>query len=464
MKSRLVRFKEGDVIFKAGETSRNMYIIRTGSVKVLIEKEKKLIPLIELGKGQYVGEMSFLTGVKRSATVIAETGVLATEVPPDVLEDENLGLSSWAVSIARVIVQRIRATTELLGDYLLSSENPDTHSGRRAEDLRSLVISTHKNGNPGRLYLKGQFSEASIEIVKARLRELKLKNISPLVLDFSDVIDIDQAGINYIFGLTQSSDVAAKKIQIENMQLIRDKVLSIKGLQNILATTHVPLKHVEKDELLIRQGEIENVMYVVKNGTFSISRHAASGNINLAKAEPGDVIGEMSLVKEGSRSADVRADKPCVVHVIDVREFYNNVYNVPSWFMELIQGLVQRLRNTNEMIEQFSIDQEKIEPEKKWDTPFGIVLDAARPGKFVISGAMNLPNLQYLVQILKLEMKKKTPLIILDMSRITSMEKECTAALLSIYTRLKARDVEVRIRGPKKDLLFLFKHQSSDED
>lgn len=464
MKSRLVRFNEGDIIFRAGETSRNMYIIRTGTVKVLIEKNKKLIPLIELGKGQYVGEMSFLTGVKRSATVIAGTAVLVTEVPPEVLDDENLGLSSWAVSIARVLVRRIRATTELLGDYLISSEHLDPQSGRRAEDLRELEIKTLGKAKPGRLYLRGQFSESSIEILKNKIRELKLKKISPLVLDFSDVMDIDQAGINYIYGLTQSTELADDKIQIENMQLIRDKVLTIKGLQNILATTHVPLKHVEKDELLIKQGSIENVMYVVKNGSFTISRHTDSGDISLAQAEPGDVIGEMSLIKEGTRSADVKAAKPGVVHVIDVREFYNNIYNVPSWFMDLIQGLVVRLRNTNEMIEQISLEQEKTEADRKWDSPFGIVLDAARPGKFIISGSMNLPNLQYLVQILKLEMNKKTPVIVLDMSKVTSMEKECTSALLGIYTRLKARDIEVRIRGPKKELLFLFKNQKKEED
>ena len=459
MKSRLVRFKEGDVIFKARDNSRNMYIIRTGTVKVLIEKEKNLIPLIELGKGQYVGEMSFLTGVKRSATVIADSSVLATEVPPEVLEDENLGLSSWAVSIARVLVRRIRATTELLGDYLLSSSGPDVPVGRRAEDLRKLEISAGSIGKPGRLYLKGEFTELSIDTVKLKIRELKLRKISPIVLDFSDVIDIDQAGINYIFGLTQSPDMADENIRIENMQLIRDKVLSIKGLQSILATTHVPLQHVEKDELLIKQGEIENTMYVVKTGSFSISRHTETGDISLARAERGDVIGEMSLIKEGVRSADVRAEKPGVVHVIDIREFYNNVYNVPSWFMELIKGLVQRLRNTNEMIEQFSLRREKAESVKKWETPFGIVLDAAHPGKFIISGSMNLPNLQYLVQILKFEMKKKTPEIVLDLSKLTSMEKECTTALLSIYTGLKARNIEIKIRGPKKELLFLFRHR-----
>jgi len=464
MENRLIRFSAGDKLFTAGEQSRNMYIIRSGTVKVLIEKDRKLIPLIELGKGQYVGEMSFLTGVKRSATVIAETSVLVSDIPPEILDDENLGLSSWAVSIARVLVQRIRSTTELLGDYLLSNVNPDDPAGRRAEDLRSLEIKTLDNIKQGRLYLKGQFSESSIEMLKAKIRELKLKNISPLVLDFSDVIDIDQAGINFIFNLTQSSAVSDEKILIENMQLIRDKVLSIKGLQKILATSHVPLRRVDKDELLIKQGDLEHMMYVVKNGSFTISRKTESGSIALAKAESGDVIGEMSLIKEGSRSADVRADKPGVVHVIDVREFYNNIYNIPGWFMELIRGLVQRLRNTNEMIEQLGKKQEKTEPEKKWSSPFGVVLDSTRPGKFIISGVMTLPNLQYLVQLLKLEMKKNTPEIVLDLSKVKSMEKECAPALLSIYTRMKARNIDVKIRGPKKGLLYLFKHQLENED
>ncbi len=462
MNNRLVRFDEGDVIFKAGETSRNMYIIRSGLVKILIEKDGKLIPLIELGKGQYIGEMSFLTGVKRSATVVAETSVLATEIPPEILEDENLGLSSWAVSIARVLVRRIRATTELLGDYLLSSQNHDIQTGRRAEDLQALEISTGKN-RPERLYLKGQLNEVSLEKVKSKIREMRLKKVVPLILDFSDVIDIDQAGINFIFGLTKSAAVAEEKILIENIQLIRDKVLSIKGLQNILAATKVPLKHVEKNELLIRQGDIENIMYVVKNGTFSISRHTETADINLAHAEAGDVIGEMSLIKEGTRSADVRAEKPGVVHVIDVREFYNNIYNVPSWFMDLIRGLVQRLRNTNEMFEQFSSKPEEPEQEAAWENSFNIKLDAAHPGVLILSGAMNLPNLQYLVQLLKLEMKRNTPVIILDMTNIISMERECATALLGIYTRLKIRGTEVKIRGPQKDLLFLFKHQSQAE-
>jgi len=462
--NKLVRFNEGDTLFHAGETSREMYIIRSGRVRVFIEKDENLIPLTELGKGHYVGEMSFLTGIKRSATVIAESAVVTNIINPELLEDENLGLSSWAVNIARVLVRRIRSTTELLGDYLIREDLSEKPEGRRADDLKHLEINNFEDLKPGRLYLKGQFTESAIELVKAKIRELRMKKLSPIVLDFSDVIDIDQAGINYLFSLTQSTVVHDEKLLIENMQLIRDKVLSIKGLQEILAKTPVPIKRVENDELLIRQGEFENTMYVVKTGLFKISRATKSGNIELAEAEAGDVIGEMSLIKEGVRSADVRAAKPGMVYVIDTREFYNNIYNVPGWFLDLIKGLVERLRNTNEMLDQISSDRKKKqEPIKKWSSPFGVVMDSSRPGKFVVNGMMTLPNLEYLVHLIKLEVKKKTPSIVLDLTKVSRIEKESISALLSVYTQLKNKGVYVEIKGPQKIMLNLFKQYDIDE-
>ena len=454
MNTRLVRFKEGDVIFKSGDTTRNMYIIRTGSVIIFIEKEGKQIPITKLGQGQYIGEMSFLTGIKRSATVIAETAVLVNEIAPDILEDENLGLSTWAVSIAKTLIRRIRTTTEQLGSYMLGHETPALTEAQAASEVPVPDgRSRHTEQQTRRLFLKGRFTEKSIEPIQNKIRELKIKRGSMLILDFSDVIDIDQAGINFIFSLIKSSDVAENRIRIENMQLIRDKVLSIQGLQNILAKTSIPVRHVEKDELLIRQGDLEQVMYVVKNGSFTISRETDTGRIILAQAESGDVIGEMSLIKEGIRSADVIADKPGTVHVLDVRDFYNNVYNVPRWFLELIRGLVQRLRNTNDMILRYERGEDIAEPAGKWNLPFGIVLDSTKPGQFEISGVMTLPNLQYLLHIFKLEMMKKRELILIDLSKVTKMDGSCKAALDDACRKMRAMGMDVKLKGFERNTL-----------
>ena len=454
MESRLVRFNKGDIIFKSGETTRNMYIIRSGTVRVFIEKDGKQIPITEIGKGQYVGEMSFLTGVKRSATVIAETNIMANEIPHSLLEDEHLGLSTWAVSIAKVLVRRIRTTTEQLGEYLAGHTGGGITESQAAAEvpLPDRSAASSRDDSTRRLFLKGYFTENSIEPIKNKIRELKLKKDTTLILDFSDVVDIDQAGINYIFSLIKSNEVAENRIRIENMQLIRDKVLSIQGLQNIMAKTHIPIRHVEKDELLIKQGALEHVMYVVKNGSFTISRETDTGTITLAKAESGDVIGEMSLIKEGIRSADVRADKPGTVHVLDVRDFYNNVYNVPGWFLELIRGLVQRLRNTNEMLIRYERGEDIVEPKDKWNHPFGILLDSTIPGKFGLSGVMSLSNIQYLIFLLKYETMKKRREIILDMSRVTKINESARNSLSDVCRKIEAMGIKITIIEPEADI------------
>jgi len=457
IENKLVRFNDGDILFSAGDNSRSMYIIRSGKVKVLINKDGKEIPLIELGRGHYVGEMSFLTGVKRSATVVADSGVIASKIDPDMLNEDNLGLSNWAVSIARVLVRRIRSTTELLGDYLISDGSLEPAKGQRAEDMKILEIENDNVLHPERIYLKGQFSEASIEPLKTKIREIKMMRIFPVILDFSDVIDIDQSGINFIFNLTRTSDVAEEIVKIENMQLIRDKVLAIKGLQGIMTTTQIPTKCLEQNDVLIKQGDLENVMYVVKSGSFAISRKTKSSKVKLAVAEAGDVIGEMSLIKEGFRSADVISNTTSIVHVIDIREFYNNIYNVPGWFMELIKGLVQRLRDTNEMLDQICNDKAEKQSVKDWRTPFNVILDSTRPGCFVITGTLSLSNLQYFVPLINLEIKRKTKHMSIDLSKVKYIEKESISGLLSIYTQLKNKGITVEIRGPKKVMSNILK-------
>ena len=462
-KDKLVRFQKGDTLFNFGDTSREMYIIRTGSVRVVIYKNDQMITLTELGKGHYIGEMSFLTGVPRSATVIAERDLMVSVISPDILIDDELGLSNWAVSIAKVLVRRIRQTTELLGNYIVRDATSDIPWKSEIQTVDSLSMEYNVDIRPGRLYLKGNLSESSIDQLKSKIRELKLKNVKPLILDFSDVIDIDQAGITYLYELTKTSDIAEHSIKIENIQLIRDKVLSIKGIQDILTTTKIPLKRVEANDLLIKQGDMENTMYVVKTGQFSISRNSTGGEIHLAEAEAGDVIGEMSLIKEGVRSANVKAEKAGILYVIDIREFYNNIYNVPGWFMELIQGLVQRLRDTNEMLDQLLKNRKDKEKTKNWPTPFCMIMDSSNPGKFLIKGTVTIQNMQYLKQVLRVEIARRTEKIIIDLSKVKQIDKESIAGFLNLYTKLKKKGITLVFEGPQKSILNLFKQYDMEE-
>ena len=453
MESKLVRFNKGDVIFAAGDTSREMYIIRTGTVKVMINKDDSLLPLTELGAGHYIGEMAFLTGVPRSATVFAESPVLANLVNPDVLSDENLGLANWAVSIAGVLVRRIRNTTKILGNYIADNKINYSKESPETINIIEFEIECDNEEKPERVFLKGSLTDEAADVLKTKLRELRLKNPHSLILDFSHIIDIDQNGINLLLDIAASSDI----VKIDNIQLIRDKVLSIKGIQDILAASNIPLKKISKGDYLIRQGEIETDMYVVKSGLFSITRESLGNKIFLDDAGRGDVIGEMALINQAPRSADVKALKDSSVYVVNIREFYNNIYNIPGWFMDLIKGLVERLRTTDEMLDHYVTGINLKEENKRWPDPFCILMDSTKPSEFMLKGNLKYAFLPYLKDIIKTEVSKGCVEIVLNLSGIKQIDHESIKSILIIYRQLEKKGIRLVLRGPQKFILELFR-------
>ena len=61
-----VCFLPNETLFSEGDNSREMYILLSGKVEIL--KNKKRIAVVE-GEGSYLGELSTLLGVPRTATV-----------------------------------------------------------------------------------------------------------------------------------------------------------------------------------------------------------------------------------------------------------------------------------------------------------------------------------------------------------------------------------------------------------
>ena len=453
MNTKLVRFNKDDVIFTAGDTSREMYIIRSGKVKVLLNKNDSLFHLTELGAGHYIGEMSFLTGVPRSATVVAETSVLANLINPEILSDENLGLANWAVSIAKVLVRRIRNTTKILGNYIAVNDSSNARICPETSNAIAFEIEYDNDENPERVFLKGSLTDDAADTLKSKIRELKLKRKHNIILDFSHIIDIDQKGIDLLLDIASSSDI----VKIDNIQLIRDKVLSIKGIQDILAASSVPVVKVENGGILIKQGDLESDMYVVKSGLFSIIRESMGNEIVLDEAGKGDVIGEMSLINHAPRSATVKALKDSSVYVVNIREFYNNVYNIPGWFMDLIQGLVERLRTTDEMLDRYVTGSCSRRDENSWPDPFCIQMDSSRPSEFLLKGNLKSGFIPYLKNMVKAEISGGSKKIVLNLSEISQIDRESIKKILIMYKQLEKRDIKLALKGPQESILELFR-------
>ena len=77
-------------------------------------------------------------------------------------------------------------------------------------------------------------------------------------------------------------------------------------------------------EIIIRQGEVGNCMYVIQEGKVDVLIESDGKEVRIAVREQGDFIGEMAIFERDVRSATVRAVGPARVLTIDKNIQYCN--------------------------------------------------------------------------------------------------------------------------------------------
>jgi serine/threonine-protein kinase len=111
--------RAGEVIIKEGEMDNCLYILLAGLAEV--RKGRQLIALLE--KGDVFGEIGFLYAVKRTASVVATTDVMALKVNSTLLEQmsEQCQLHYYKVFTENLIL-RLALTTDKAATLLPKSD------------------------------------------------------------------------------------------------------------------------------------------------------------------------------------------------------------------------------------------------------------------------------------------------------------------------------------------------------
>jgi CRP/FNR family cyclic AMP-dependent transcriptional regulator len=109
---RIRRFRKGETVFHQGDPGDALFIVATGSVKVVLPSHEGVEPAIVavLGRGEFFGELAILDGAPHSATIVAveptETLVLRREAFLELIDSEpelrRALLASLAAEIRRI--------------------------------------------------------------------------------------------------------------------------------------------------------------------------------------------------------------------------------------------------------------------------------------------------------------------------------------------------------------------------
>ncbi|HEX8294672.1 MAG TPA: cyclic nucleotide-binding domain-containing protein [Chthoniobacteraceae bacterium] len=112
------------------------------------------------------------------------------------------------------------------------------------------------------------------------------------------------------------------------------------------------LLNAAQDQVIVRQDESGDCMYIMASGSAKVVHHQGGRDIDLATLTSGDFFGELALVDEGPRSADVIALEDCVLLKITqaVISAVAGVYPTAAFKFLIAIGriMVGRLRKSNQ--------------------------------------------------------------------------------------------------------------------
>lgn len=96
----------------------------------------------------------------------------------------------------------------------------------------------------------------------------------------------------------------------------------------------------EAGSLIVDQGQTGREAFVILKGSATVRRNGKK----VAPLGPGSVVGELSLLDHGPRTASVVADTDCVMLVISQRQFLGVLDSIPALSHKLLATLAGRIR------------------------------------------------------------------------------------------------------------------------
>lgn len=117
---------------------------------------------------------------------------------------------------------------------------------------------------------------------------------------------------------------------------------------------YLEAKPLASGDILFNQGDFGDAMYLVKSGALEIYKQDVFGAVRVAEVRPGGLVGEMALVENKPRSANVRASDDTRLLVL-ARGAYAELKKVhpqvaTKFQDELLLLLSGRLRQTTEKL------------------------------------------------------------------------------------------------------------------
>jgi ATP/ADP translocase/HEAT repeat protein len=105
-----------------------------------------------------------------------------------------------------------------------------------------------------------------------------------------------------------------------------------------------------KDALISAQGEISDILYIVKKGSLRVVKSEGDLSTVLRKVNSGDTYGEIGLFTQTPRTASAYADEQCELLIIRRGIFKKLLLEIPDIAVSLLEVLCERLKKRGDTV------------------------------------------------------------------------------------------------------------------
>lgn len=103
-------------------------------------------------------------------------------------------------------------------------------------------------------------------------------------------------------------------------------------------------------DFLLHEGEESTEMFYLQSGSLSVIKRKGDNVQQIGTIIAGELVGEMSFLDKGPRSASVKAITESILVVVPADKLESTLQGQPKWFSALLHTLTDRLRKANARI------------------------------------------------------------------------------------------------------------------
>jgi CRP-like cAMP-binding protein len=115
--------------------------------------------------------------------------------------------------------------------------------------------------------------------------------------------------------------------------------------------------HVQKGEVILREGRLGRELYIILDGTVVVTRAGRTVN----EWGPGDYFGELAAIDEAPRSATVTATSDLEVLIVGPREL-EAIMEIPGFRNALLLGMSRRIREADDKLAEIAEKEDEAGP------------------------------------------------------------------------------------------------------